>query len=117
LFSRFSPASKRVLHAAEQECRNRNHYYVGVEHMLVSLLEDRDPKLEERLAELGVRRDHLWDGILVTPRLRTVVELAGRIAGHGPLEPPHLLQAILDEGGGSAAELLVRLGAPPRRKE
>ena len=132
MFSRFSPASKRVLHAAEQECRNRNHYYVGVEHMLVSLLEERDPLLEARLTALGVHpeqayaelrealgtgEDHLWDGILVTPRLRAVVELAGRIAGPGPLEPPHLLQAILDEGGGSAAELLVRLGAAPRRKD
>jgi len=121
-----------VLHAAEQECRNRNHYYVGVEHMLVSLLEERDPLLEARLTALGVHpeqayaelrealgtgEDHLWDGILVTPRLRAVVELAGRIAGPGPLEPPHLLQAILDEGGGSAAELLVRLGAAPRRKD
>jgi hypothetical protein len=88
--------------------------------------------LEARLAELGVapeqahaelRRalgtgeDHVWDGILVTPRLRVVAELAGRIAGDGPLEPSHLLQAILDEGGGSSAELLARLGAASRRKD
>ena len=100
--------------------------------MLAALLEERDPALEARLGELGIvpeqahaelRRslgtgeDRVWDGILVTPRLRVVVELAGKIAGDGPLEPAHLLQAILDEGCGSSAELLARLGAAPRCKD
>ena len=80
MFSRFSPASRRVLRAAEQECRNRNHYYVGVEHLLIALLEERDPALDARLGELGVRlsdlhaalrgtvgtgEDRLWEGIHV----------------------------------------------------
>jgi hypothetical protein len=124
LFSRFSPASKRVLRAAEQECRSRNHYYIGVEHMLMALLEEHDPLIEARLAELGIgadeayaelRRtlgtgeDHLWDGILVTPRMRIIVELAEEIAGDDVLEPVHLFSGIIDEGAGAAAELLRRL--------
>ena len=132
MFSRFSPASKRVLRAAEQECRNRNHYYVGVEHMLMALLEERDPLIEARLTALGiepddaraeVRRslgtgeDRVWDGILVTPRLRNIVESAGKIAGDDPLEPAHLFTAIIDEGAGSAAELLQRLGASRAKGE
>jgi ATP-dependent Clp protease ATP-binding subunit ClpA len=115
-----------VLRAAEQECRNRNHYYVGVEHILMALLEERDPLIELRLAALGIRsddvhaevrrvlgtgEDRVWDGILLTPRLRSIVELAGTIAGDAPVEPSHLFTAIMDEGGGCAAELLRRLAA------
>src|ERR1700730_15372272 len=49
-FSRFSPAARRVLRAAEQECRNHNHYYVGAEHMLFALLEEHYATLDARLA-------------------------------------------------------------------
>ena len=28
------------MRAAEQECRNHDHYYAGVEHMLVALLDE-----------------------------------------------------------------------------
>jgi hypothetical protein len=123
LFSRFSPASGRVLRAAEQECRNHNHYYVGVEHLLVALLEEQDGAVLERLraeeidpaevhAELrralGTGEDRLWEGILVTPRVRKVVALAEERAGEHPLDPIDLFEAIRAEGGSLAAELLRR---------
>lgn len=122
MFSRFSPASRRVLRAAEQECRNHNHYYVGVEHVLLALLEEHDDAIDARLAALGVRPsdvhaelrrglgtgdDRLWEGILITPRFRNVVLLAERAAGDGVLvEPIHLFNAICDEGRSIAAEIL-----------
>ncbi len=99
MFSRFNTASKRVLRAAEQECRNQNHYYVGVEHLLLALLEEHDPQIEEALARaastagefaavlrhrLGTNEERLWDGILVTPRARRVIALAEEAAGDGP---------------------------------
>jgi ATP-dependent Clp protease ATP-binding subunit ClpA len=128
LFSRFSPASKRVLRAAEQECRNLNHYYVGVEHVLLALLELHDPAIEARLDELGIeasemqadlrRRvgaadDRLWDGILVTPRVRAVVRLAEAAGGDGPVEPVHLLEAIRTEGRSTAAEIVAAAARNP----
>src|SRR6202011_2040974 len=85
LFSRFSPAARRVLRAAEQECRNHNHYYVGAEHMLSALLEEHDNRIDAALeAEhvepaqvhsdvkraLGTGEGRTWEGILVTPRVR-----------------------------------------------
>jgi ATP-dependent Clp protease ATP-binding subunit ClpA len=91
VFSRFSPASKRVLRAAEQECRNHNDYYLGVEHVLLALLDEHDQAIESRLARrslkagelrvelrrrLGTGEDRLWEGILVTPRVRAIVTLA-----------------------------------------
>jgi len=111
-----------VLRAAEQECRNHNHYYVGAEHMLLALLEERDPAITGLLrAEaidpvdvhaavrraLGTGEDRAWEGILVTPRVRRIVTLAEGRAGDAEIEPVHLFAAIRDEGGGQAAEILA----------
>lgn len=126
MFAKFSPASGRVLRAAEQECRNHNHYYVGVEHLLVALLEEQDSAVSERLrfehidagevhAEvrraLGTGEDRMWEGILVTPRVRKVVSLAEEQAGGRAVEPADLLDAIMAEGGSLAAEILRRAKA------
>lgn len=126
MFAKFSAASGRVLRAAEQECRNHNHYYVGVEHLLVALLEEQDSEVASRLraeqiegsevhAEarraLGTGEDRMWEGILVTPRVRKIVMLAEDRAGDRPVEPVDLLDAILAEGGSLAAEILRRAKA------
>ncbi len=126
MFAKFSPASGRVLRAAEQECRNHNHYYVGVEHLLVALLEEQDSAVSERLAAehidpseahaearraLGTGEDRMWEGILVTPRVRKIVNLSEDQAGDRPVEPVDLLNAILAEGGSLAAEILRRAKA------
>jgi len=127
VFSRFSPAAKRVLRSAEQACRNHNHYYVGVGHLLLALVEEHDLAVEARLQAAGtqaaevvndVRRalgtgeDRLWDGILITPRVRSIVALADRAIPGGAIEPAHLYDAIVAEGSGLAAEILLRLTRP-----
>lgn len=124
MFTRFSPAAKRVLRLAEQECRNRNHYYVGVEHLMFALCAEPDAATNAELKarnidcealhaelrkSLGTGEDRMWDGILVTPRVRTVVALAEDAAGsREAVEPVDLLRAIISENGSSAAELLQR---------
>jgi ATP-dependent Clp protease ATP-binding subunit ClpA len=128
LFSNFSPASGRVLRAAEQECRNHNHYYVGVEHLLVALLEEQDAAIDDLFhtqnidrgevhAEvrraLGTGEDRTWEGILVTPRMRKIVALAAEQAGERAIEPIDLLQSILAEGGSLGAEILRRARCTP----
>lgn len=117
-----------MLRAAEQECRNHNHYYVGVEHLLVALLEEQSPDVAARLAEegidpgeahaqirraLGTGEDRTWEGILVTPRVRTIVAIAGERAGTRPVEPLDLLDAILSEDGSVAARVLRRAARNP----
>ena len=128
MFSKFSPASGRVLRAAEQECRNHNHYYVGVEHLTVALLEEQDESISawldrnkidageahsELRRALGTGDDRMWEGILVTPRVRKVVALATERAGERSIEPYDLLEAILAEGGSAAAEILRRAQCTP----
>jgi ATP-dependent Clp protease ATP-binding subunit ClpA len=127
VFAKFSPASWRVLRAAEQECRNHNQYYVGAEHLMVALLEERDPQILHSLdadgidvrelhAEvrrtLGAGEERLWEGILVTPRIRKIIALAEAQTQDRNVEPADLLQALRAEGGSLAAEILRR--AAPR---
>ncbi|MDQ2679916.1 MAG: hypothetical protein M3Y21_02675 [Candidatus Eremiobacteraeota bacterium] len=129
MFSRFSPASRRVLRAAEQECRNHNHYYVGAEHVLLALLEEHDPAVLACLLEqdvdfsdihaearraLGTGEDRMWEGILVTPRVRKIVALAESHAVGREVEPLDLLEALRSEGGSLAAEILRRVAWSPR---
>ena len=127
MFSRFDSSSRRVLRVAEQECRNHSHYYVGAEHLLVALLEERDPAILHALdadgidarevhAEvrraLGTGDDRLWEGILVTPRLRKIVAIAEDRASGSDIAPIHLFEALRAEGSSLAAEILRR--ASPR---
>jgi ATP-dependent Clp protease ATP-binding subunit ClpA len=126
LFSKFNPAARRVLRIAEQECRNHSHYYVGAEHLLVALLEERDPAILHRLGAdgidvrdvhaevrrtLGTGDDRLWEGILVTPRVRKIVALAEDRAGDREIAPLELFEALRLEGGSLAAEILRRAAA------
>ncbi|MEO6834375.1 MAG: Clp protease N-terminal domain-containing protein [Candidatus Tumulicola sp.] len=127
MFSKFNLASRRVLRIAEQECRNHSHYYVGAEHLLVALLEERDPSILRGLnadgidvrdvhaevrRRLGTGDDRLWEGILVTPRVRKIISLAEDRAGDREIAPIDLFEALRLEGGSLAAEVLRR--ASPR---
>jgi ATP-dependent Clp protease ATP-binding subunit ClpA len=123
LFSKFNLAARRVLRLAEQECRNHSHYYVGAEHLLVALLEERDAATLRALDEAGidvpevhaeVRRalgtgdERLWEGILITPRVRRIIALAEERAADREVGPVDLFEALRLEGGSSAAEILRR---------
>jgi ATP-dependent Clp protease ATP-binding subunit ClpA len=123
LFSKFNPASRRVLRVAEQECRNHSHYYVGAEHLLVALLEERDPDILAELQSdgidardvhaevrraLGTGDDRLWEGILLTPRVRKIVALAEARAAGREVQPIDLFAALRAEGGSLASEILRR---------
>jgi ATP-dependent Clp protease ATP-binding subunit ClpA len=123
LFSNFNLAARRVLRVAEQECRNHSHYYVGAEHLLVALLEEPDPSTVSALdaagvdvpevhAEarraLGTGEERLWEGILITPRVRRIIALAEERAAGREVGPLDLFEALRLEGGSSAAEILRR---------
>ena len=111
---------------AEQESRNHNDYFIGAEHLLVALLEERDPAVVAALESSGIdvhelhaeiRRslgnagDRLWEGILVTPRVRAIVTLAEQAAIGREVTPLDLYEALRAEGASAAAQLLRRLSA------
>ncbi len=91
--------------------------------MLYALLEEHDGGIDRVLAEsriepalvhaevkraLGTGEGRTWEGILVTPRVRKIVEIAERRAGDREIEPIDLFEAIREEGGGLAADILRR---------
>ncbi|MGH7738441.1 MAG: Clp protease N-terminal domain-containing protein [Candidatus Tyrphobacter sp.] len=111
---------------AEQESRNHNDYFIGAEHLLAALLEERDPGVIRALHEanidlhevhaevrrsMGTANDRLWDGILVTPRVRKIVTLAEQAAKGREVTPLDLFEALRAEGASTAAHLLRRLAA------
>ena len=57
---------------------------------------------------LGTGEDRLWEGILITPRVRRIVALAQERAGDREIGPIDLFEALRMEGGSSAAEILRR---------
>ena len=50
----------------------------------------------------------MWEGILVTPRVRKIVSIAEGLAAGAEVEPIHLFDAISTEAGGITANILVR---------
>ena len=91
--------------------------------MLFALLDEHDPAIEEQLraanaslagihAEvkraLGTGEGRIWEGILLTPRVRKIIALAGASAVDRDIEPIDLFEAISAEGGGRAAAILTR---------
>lgn len=87
----------------------------------MALLEERDPSVLHSLNAAGidarevhaeVRRalgtgdDRVWEGILVTPRLRKIVALAEQRAGDREIAPIDLFEALRAEGSSLAAEIL-----------
>jgi len=117
------------LRAAEQECRNHNHYYIGAEHILFALLEEHDPAVQARLHDehidsaevhahvrraLGTGEDHSWEGILITPRVRKIIQIAEVNAAGRHVDPIDLFAALREEGGGQAAEILRQVSRSAR---
>ena len=95
---------------------------------MVALLEERDPGILQALeadgidvrevhAEvrraIGTGEERLWEGILVTPRVRKIIALAEERAGDRLVEPVDLFSSLRLEGGSLAAEVLRR-AAPIR---
>ncbi|HEY7995031.1 MAG TPA: Clp protease N-terminal domain-containing protein [Candidatus Eremiobacteraceae bacterium] len=126
MFSRFDPAARAVVTLAEQECRNASHYYLGTEHLLLSMAIVTPSDIGERFRRDGVEpwqvkwacrasmepaSDHPWEGVIVTPRVKRVFELATAKKADGFVTPIDLLDAIVEDGGGVGARVLASLSS------
>jgi hypothetical protein len=118
--------ARAVLRRSRDEAATLSHPCLGTEHLLLGLLgeEGDPPRVDAPLARSGVELpvvremlaalcppgDRVVEGPLpLSPRLRSVIGLAGREAvRHGDEEigPRHLLAAILIDGWGVAVYLV-----------
>ena len=133
MFERFTDRARRVVVLAQEEARTLDHGYIGTEHLLLGLLREGDGVAARTLESLGVSReaargqveeiigrgvDPPPSHIPFTPRAKKVLELSLREAlalGHTYIGTEHLLLALLREGHGVAAQVLVRLGVDHAR--
>jgi ATP-dependent Clp protease ATP-binding subunit ClpA len=127
MFSRFSPAARAVITLAEQECRNASHYYLGTEHLLMAMAIAPPQDVAAYFTSIGIEpwqvkralrdamdpaSDHTWEGIIVTPRVQRIFNMA-LTANAELVQPMDLLQAIIADGGGVAARVLETITTAP----
>jgi hypothetical protein len=128
-FKRFTPRARAAVVAAEAAARERNHEWVGTEHLLIGLVANEDGNVaESALARLGVDRASIVQAVddLVgpgtepvtghipfTPRAKKTLELALREAlrlGHNYIGCEHIVLALRRVEDGLAAQILAELG-------
>jgi ATP-dependent Clp protease ATP-binding subunit ClpC len=136
MFERFTDRARRVVVLAQEEARMLHHDYVGTEHMLLGLVHEGEGVAAEALESLGISLEVVREQveeiagrgpqapsghIPFTPRAKQVLELSLREArqlGHNYIGTEHMLLALIREGQGVAAQVLVGLGASlPRTRQ
>jgi len=133
MFERFTERSRRVVVLAQQEARTLNHDYIGTEHILLGLIREGAGVAARALESLGISLEAVRQQVLeiigqgqeapsghipFTPRAKKVLELSLREAlqfGHEYIGTEHILLGLIREGGGVAAQVLVKLGADLNR--
>jgi prophage maintenance system killer protein len=132
-FRRFTDRARRAICLAQEEALLLRHDYVGTEHLLLGLLDEGEGVAAKALESLGVSHESVRaqveeiighgpnpaaGQVPFTPSAKKVLELSLREAlalGHHYIGTEHLLLALLREGDGVAAQVLVRLGADHAR--
>ena len=136
MFERFTDRARRVLVLAQEEARLLNHNFIGTEHILLGLIHEGEGVAAKALESLGVSLEAVREKVAETtgpagpagssttgsppfsPRAKRVLELSLREAlqlGHNYIGTEHMLLALVREGEGVAAQVLVGLGADPPR--
>ena len=128
-FEKFTDKVRKVLVLAQDEARALHQPYVGTEHILLGLIQEKDGLAAQALERLGVAYDAVVKGIRevasidegadvsghlsFTPRVKRVLENSLREAmqmGQSYISTEHLLLGIVRENEGTALDVLSRLG-------
>ena len=126
LFGRFTERAQRALQGAQQAAVAMKHPYVGTEHLLMGLMQVLDDKDREMLQDITAEqvREEIMNAVelgdtpvtgalSLTPRSKKVIDGAmaeSRALGQNYIGAEHLWLALLREGEGVAAHVLMSLG-------
>ena len=129
MFERFTDRARRVVVLAQDEARALNHNYIGTEHLLLGLIHEGEGVAAKALESMQISLDAVRAQVVevigegqaapsghipFTPRAKKVLELSLREAlqlGHNYIGTEHILLGLLREGEGTAAQVLIKLGA------
>jgi ATP-dependent Clp protease ATP-binding subunit ClpA len=125
MFERFTDRARRVVVLAQEEARGLKHNFIGTEHILLALLDERDGVGARALTRFGMQPEPVREEIKVlvgtgasapptghipfTPRAKKVLELALREAlqlNHDYIGTEHVLLGVIREGDGVGAQIL-----------
>lgn len=128
-FEKFTDKARKVLVLAQDEARALHQPYVGTEHILLGLIQEKEGLAAQALARLNVSYDGVVQAIRqvvtidesadvsghlsFTPRVKRVLENSLREAmqmGQSYISTEHLLLGIVREGEGTALEVMGRMG-------
>ena len=129
MFERFTDRARKVLVHAQEEARLLNHNFIGTEHILLGLIDEGEGVAAKALTSLDITLEAVRRKVAetigpagtstpgsppFTPRSKKVLELSLREAmqlGHNYIGTEHILLALVREGEGVGAQVLVNLGA------
>ena len=121
-----TPATRQVLGLAKAEAKERNHHYLGTEHILLGLMREAHsdaarilashtdlPSVRTRINQLAdAGTESAGEELQLSERARVLLHAARREAdmyGQEHVAPAHLLLGILREGEGTAMQALLEL--------
>ena len=124
MFSKFSEEAQKILLNAKKEMVNLKHPYVGSEHLLLSILSNKECEVTIKLNEYGINYDIFKNEVLkiigkgnitnnwflYTPLLKRIIENATidcRENKDKEVSVLHLFLALLEEGDGVAIRILM----------
>lgn len=130
IYSRFTQGAQKALALAQESARKMNHNYVGSEHLLLGLIQEKDGAAARVLNQEGVIEQIVLQMIEVmvgqgpagvraanfdyTPRTKKIIAGSlseAKLLNDNYVGTEHLLLAILREGDGLAMNILVSSGA------
>ncbi|HEY4695524.1 MAG TPA: ATP-dependent Clp protease ATP-binding subunit [Candidatus Hydromicrobium sp.] len=128
MFERFTERARKVVVKAQDEARFLKQNYIGTEHILLGLINEKEGMAARVFYELNISFDDIrsavrevvtegtsesYEHIPFTPRAKKVLELSLREAlqmGHNYIGTEHILLGLLREGEGVAARVLNSMG-------
>lgn len=128
IFDRFTERAQKVMVYSQEEAVRLNHNYIGTEHILLGLLREGEGiaarVLKNKGIDLGTVRQQVETAVGkgqqevgqvvgYTPRTKTILELSveeARNLGQNYVGTEHLLLALIREGEGVAAQILMVTG-------
>lgn len=133
MFERFTDSAIQVIRLSQEEARRLGHNFVGTEQILLGLIGEGNGVAAKVLQSLGVTLKAVREevekiigrgigfvGVEIpfTPRSRRVLELSleeSRSFGWTYIGTEHLLLALIRDGEGVAAKVLLNLGVDSKQ--
>lgn len=129
LFSNFTEKAKISINEAHDAAAQMGHNYIGSEHLIMGLIKEGSGVGAKMLENAGVTEENVKDRIEsyigigksldkntelpLTPRTKRILEMSAVEAsrlGHSYIGTEHILMAIIRDGDGVGAKILMSLG-------